>query len=112
MTDNPGTKRKAAAPPARIRFPADASGFVPADNFAPMCGLRPSSALSEQARRLPHQHGDHHDVDEESPEFRSIILARDVADADQHGGDERAGDRAKPANRNDDENVDEVRERE
>src|SRR6266536_5371546 len=74
--------------------------------------LRPPSALSEQACRPPHQQRDHDQINEECAEPGHVVFAGEIADADQACGNERSTDRAEAADRDDDQHVDEIRERE
>src|SRR5579864_7027253 len=53
-------------------------------------------APPEQAERPPHQEDDHHQIDENGADSRYVIFAGNIADAEHHGGGERAGDRAEP----------------
>src|SRR5579883_173043 len=72
----------------------------------------PRRRAREQPLRAPQQHDDHDAVDDEGAERGQIIFAGDVADAEQDRGDERARDAGGAADRDDDEKVDEVLERE
>src|ERR1043165_5862989 len=66
----------------------------------------------EQALRPPDQHHDHDDVDDERAELRRVILAGDVAEAEQQRGDERPGDARGAADGDHDQKVDHEFERE
>src|SRR5438034_11662417 len=77
-----------------------------------ICASRYRLALSKQARRAPHQDADHHQVDEKGPQPGKIVFARHVADAEHRGGSERAADRNKAADGDDDQHADKVRESE
>src|SRR5712691_6111268 len=70
------------------------------------------AALPEQARRPPHQQADHDEIYEECSKPGKVVFARHVADAQHRRGEERAADRAEPADRHHDEDVDEVGKRE
>ena len=69
-----------------------------------------SLASPEQAGRPPHQQRDHDEIDEKRTKLRKIIFARHVADAKKGRGDERARNRAKPADRDHDQDIDQVGE--
>src|SRR5438270_9506266 len=47
---------------------------------------------AEQTVRTPDQNDDHDGVDDERPHLRHVILAGDVADAEQKRSEERPGD--------------------
>src|SRR6184192_2209649 len=78
---------------------------------------KPVSTFPDHALASPEypggtQHDQHrHDqIDQDRAERRDVILSGDVADAEKHRRRKRAADRAKPANRDDDENINEVGE--
>src|SRR4030088_3610385 len=71
-----------------------------------------STALAspEQADRPPHQQRDHDEIDEKRAELGKIIFAGHVADAEEGRGNEGAGNRAEPADRDHDQDIDQVGE--
>src|SRR5262249_42678725 len=72
----------------------------------------PACGAGEQALRAQDQNDDHDGVDHEGPEFRDVILAGNVGDADHQRGGERTGDAGGTADRYHDQEIDHVFERE
>src|SRR3954471_21929148 len=66
----------------------------------------PRSRAAEQAVRTPDQDHDHDGVDDERAHLRHVILAGDVADAEQERGEERPGDAGGAADGDHDQEVD------
>src|SRR5205814_10210034 len=97
--------RTATASPARTRSRLGASGCAPRGSVAAR-RQRTSLALSEQAERPPHQQRHHDEVDEKGAELGKIIFAGHVADSEQARSHEGAADRAEPADRYHDQDVD------
>src|ERR1700722_8027139 len=99
----------AAASPTRTRSRSSAIGIAPA-NAAPGRRSLVSTRLAppEDAGRPPHQQHDHHQIDEEGADGRDVILAGNVADAEQHRGGKRTGNRTEAADRYDDQDVNEI----
>src|SRR5712692_3682887 len=71
-----------------------------------------AGGAGEQALRPQDQDDDHDGVDDEGSEFRDVVFARHVGDADQERGAERAGDARGAADRHHDQEIDHVFERE
>src|SRR3954463_3250250 len=71
---------------------------------------RPFHSSSKQAARLPEEQADRRDVDEEGTELRHPVLARGVADADDQRAHERAAQVSLAADRDHDQEVDELLE--
>src|SRR6267154_5667317 len=61
---------------------------------------------AEQAVRTPYQDHDHDGVDDEWPELRHVVLAGDVADAQQQGCEKRPGDAGRTADGHHDQKID------
>src|SRR6202048_1131010 len=69
----------------------------------PAPGAGAASLTAIEARRFEEQNEDGKRVDEESAGLGIQILAADIEDPQQDGGDKRALEAAKPAHRHDDE---------
>src|SRR3954462_12043408 len=67
---------------------------------------------AEQAVRTPDQDHDHAGVDDERTHLRHVVLAGDVADAEQERGEERPGDAGGAADGDHDQEVDHEFQRE
>src|SRR4051812_31335894 len=70
-----------------------------------------SYAAAEQAHGSPEKEADGRRIDEESTELRQPILACRVGEADKQRSDERAAQAAQAADRDDDQEVNELLER-
>src|SRR6478672_7782782 len=66
----------------------------------------PRRRAAEQAVRAPDQDHDHDGVDHEWPELGHVILAGDVADAEQQRRQKRSGDAGRAADGDHDQEVD------
>src|SRR5512145_1002668 len=97
---------------ARVRA-GEAGGFAPTARPERRSGSTPTrrSASAEQAGGPPQQDRDHRRIDEERAELRHQVLERRVADAEQHGGNERSSERTEPAHGDNDEEIDEMLDR-
>src|SRR5438876_3880040 len=71
-----------------------------------------SYASPRQPAREQQQQDDHRDVNDEGSDLRRVIFAGDVEHAEYQRGDQRALNRAGPANRDDEQEVHHVFERE
>ena len=81
---------------------------------AEACGVRahlPAARANRPCGRQD-QHDDHDGVDDEGAELRDVVLAGDVADADQERGEERSGDARGAADRHHDQEIDHEFQRE
>src|SRR3712207_5553034 len=61
-----------------------------------------SAATGEKSLRAQGQDENQEGVDDEGAKARHVVLARHVGDAEQQGGQERAGDARRPAHGDDD----------
>src|SRR5690606_30026715 len=69
--------------------------------------IAPLLSLAEQAGWPEEQDDDQEQIDQERSEFRHKILARHITDAEKSRTEERAGYRAKPADADHDQHIDE-----
>src|SRR6478735_852108 len=106
------TSQKAISPkphrPLRLKAVLTVSAVVDCIGWFPIGSAR----TGEKTLWAKNENDDHERVDDEGTQARHVVLAGDIGDPEDEGGQKRAGDASGAADRNDDQKVDHELERE